>query len=167
MEGDNVNGKSRLALAIAGSFAFFLVGSRAAFAAPPTDACSLLTTAQVSAVLGVTAETGKPLAPTITKVCHWGASGTAGKGSAKKGVMLTLQDPRAFAYAKMPVGNGITKVDVSGVGDDAVYGTTPGFPTVLTVKKGDVVFVVHVNGFTDDEIKAKEKTLALDVLARL
>lgn len=162
-----MNAKLKFVAAIFVLFAFFIGGPRVASAAPPTDACSLLTTAQVSAVLGVTAETGKPLAPTITKVCHWGTSAPAGKGSAKKGVMLTLQDPRAFAYAKMPVGNGITKVDISGVGDDAVYGTTPGFPTVLTVKKGDVVFVVHVNGFTDDEIKAKEKTLALDVLARL
>lgn len=162
-----MNAKLKFVAAIFVLFTFFIGGPRVASAAPPTDACSLLTTAQVSAVLGVTAETAKPLAPTITKVCHWGASGTAGKGSSRKGVMLTLQDPKAFAYAKMPVGNGITKVDVSGVGDDAVYGTTPGFPTVLTVKKGDVVFVVHVNGFTDDEIKAKEKTLALDVLARL
>lgn len=141
-------------------FACFLVfalgTARGAQAAPPANACSLLTTAQVNAVLGVTVGEGTPL---TARVCHW--------AKADKGAMITLQDARAFAYAKMPAGNGIIKVPVSGIGDDAVYGTTPGTPTVLTVKKGDVVFVVHVNGFSDDQIKAKEKALALDVLAKL
>jgi hypothetical protein len=40
----------------------------------------------------------------------------------------------------------------------AAYGTTPGAPRVLTVKKGNVVFVVHVTGLPDDQTKAKEKT---------
>ena len=145
---------------------FALGGARTAYAAPPTDACALLTPAQVSAVLGLKVDAGTPL-PGNSRLCHWGAAVVMAKGTSKKGVMLTLQDPMAFTYAKMPAGHGIVKVPVSGIGDDAVYGTTPGFPTVLTVKKGDVVFVVHVNGFPDDQIKAKEKTLALDVLAKL
>jgi hypothetical protein len=145
---------------------FALGGARTAYAGPPTDACSLLTPAQVSAVLGLKVDAGTPL-PGNSKLCHWGAVVVMAKGTSKKGVTLTLQDPMAFTYAKMPAGQGIVKVPVSGIGDDAVYGTTPGFPTVLTVKKGDVVFVVHVNGFPDDQIKAKEKTLALDVLAKL
>lgn len=98
------------------------------FAAPPTNACMPLTTAQVSAVLGVSVEAGKPLSPANTKLCHWGALYLAGKRTSNKGVMLSLQDPRAFAYAKMPVGNGITKVAVSGIGDDAVYGTPDSRP---------------------------------------
>jgi hypothetical protein len=145
---------------------FALGGARTAYAGPPTDACSLLTPAQVSAVLGLKVDAGTPL-PGNSRLWHWGAAVVMAKGMSKKGVMLTLQDPMAFTYAKMPAGHGIVKVPVSGIGDDAVYGTTPGFPTVLTVKKGDVVFVVHVNGFPDDQIKAKEKTLALDVLAKL
>lgn len=153
--------------AVFGAVLIFALGSsRAAYAAPPTDACSLLTPAQVGAALGVNVGAGKPL-PGNSKLCHWGAPVLMAKATTKKGVMLTLKDPMAFAYAKMPVGHGITKVPVSGIGDDAVYGTTPGYPTVLTVKKGDVVFVVHVNGFPDDQIKAKEKALALDVLAKL
>jgi len=143
-----------------------LSNTKPAYAAPPKDACALLTSAQVSAVLGVTVGAGTPLTPTSTNLCHWGTANPTGKGP-KKGLMLTLQNPLAFAYAKMPAGHGIVKVPVSGIGDDAVYGTSPGYPTVLTVKKGDVVFVVHVNGFPDDEIKAKEKQLALDVLAKL
>lgn len=139
-------------------------GLRIAEAAPPTDACSLLTSAQVGAELGTSVGAGVPF-PMNTKLCKWGSISLDGK--AGKGVMLTLQNVGAFAYAKMPAGHGITKVPVSGIGDDAVYGTTPGWPTVLTVKKGQVVFTVHVSGFPDDQIKAKEKTLALDVLANL
>jgi hypothetical protein len=67
----------------------------------------------------------------------------------------------------MPAGNGIVKTPSGGIGDDAVYGTSPGASTVLTVKKGEAVFVVHVTGFSENEIKTKEKTLALDVIARL
>jgi len=159
--------KWKLAVAAIWAAAFVFAASCApvACAAPPTDACSLLTPAQVSAVLGLKVGAGTPL-PGNSKPCHWGAAVVMAKGT-KKGVMLTLQDPLAFTYAKMPAGHGIVKVPVSGIGDDAVYGTTPGYPTVLTVKKGNVVFVVHVNGFPDDQIKAKEKTLALDVVAKL
>ena len=161
-----MNWKSTVPAILAAVFLLALGNTRTAYGAPPKDACSLLTPAQVSAVLGIKVGAGKPL-PGNSKLCHWGAPVLMAKGTTKKGVMLTLQDPMAFAYAKMPVGHGITKVPVSGIGDDAVYGTTPGYPTVLTVKKGDVVFVVHVTGFPDDQIKAKEKTLALDVLAKL
>jgi hypothetical protein len=156
-----MNSTCKLAIITAVLFFFALGSSRAASAAPPADACSLLTPAQVSAALGISVGPGKRLTP---RLCQWGTPDLAGK---KKGVMLTLQDPLAFTYAKMPAGHGITKVPASGIGDDAVYGTTPGYPTVLTVKKGDVVFVVHVGGFPDDQIKAKEKTLALDILAKL
>jgi hypothetical protein len=157
--------KFKLSLIVPTCLALVTLGATMAQAAPPTDACSLLTPAQVSAVLGVKVGAGTSLGN--SKLCHWGAASVMAKGTTKKGVMLTLQDPMAFTYAKMPVGHGIVKVPVSGIGDDAVYGTTPGYPTVLTVKKGNVVFVVHVNGFPDDQIKAKEKTLAKDILAKL
>ena len=141
--------------------------SRPVYGAAASDPCSLLTPAQVSAVLGVTVGAGKPVA---TKLCDWTTPGQPAGSTAKK-VTVTLQDARAFAYAQMPVGHGVTKTSVSGIGDDAVYGTTPGYATVLTVKKGDVVFVVHVWGFDQnkdiDLIKEKEKTLALEILSKL
>jgi hypothetical protein len=95
-------------------------GSYAAYGAPPTDACSLLTPAQVSAVLGAEVEADHQVA---AKACQWSAPDQP-TPNAKK-VTVILQDERAFAYAKMPVGHGITKTPVSGMGDDAVYGTTP------------------------------------------
>jgi hypothetical protein len=137
-------------------------GSGATFAAP-TDPCSLLTQAQVSAALGASVEPGHTLAPTI---CEWKPTGSANSKTVKLDV--TILTPRAFEMTKTLVGGGITKTPVSGVGDEAVSGTTPKLATVLTVKKGDFVFSVHVFPFADgDEIKAKEKTLALQILAKL
>jgi hypothetical protein len=137
-------------------------GSRATLAAP-ADPCSLLTPAQVSAALGANVEPGKRIVSTI---CEWKPAGSANSKTVKLDV--TILTPRAFEMTKTLVGGGITKTPVSGVGDEAVSGTTPNLATVLTVKKGDFVFSVHVFPFSDgDEIKAKEKTLALQILAKL
>ena len=143
--------------------------SRAAYGAPPSDPCSLLTPEQVSAVLGAQVGPGKRIAPTL---CGWRPAGQpAGKA---KSVMITLLDARGFAATKMQLNvKGITKVPVSGVGDEAVYGTTSGLGSTLSVKKGDFYFVVHVNGFPfdkakgADETEAKEKTLALQILSKM
>jgi hypothetical protein len=56
---------------------------------------------------------------------------------------------------------------VTGLGDAAYYATTPGIGITLTVRKGASVFQVRVTGFPADEAKAKEKTLAGEVLAKL
>ena len=129
-----------------------------------TDPCSLLTPAQVSAVLGVNVGAGKSL---VSTVCEWTAPNQA-PGVAAKKVTVTLQKPQAFAYAKMPVNSkSITKTAVSGIGVDAVYGTTAGQLATLTVKKGDVVFVVRVTGFPLDQLEDKEKILAKEIVAKL
>ena len=147
--------------------ALLLAGAPSAFAAPPSP-CTLLTAAQVSAVLGVNVGEGQPRLSTL---CEWSEPGKPTPGSKK--VTLTLQNPQAFAYAKMQVGGGITKTPVSGIGDEAIYGTTTNLAAVLTVKKGDVVFVVRVYGFPIDpgkpleEVQAKEKTLALEIVSKL
>ena len=128
------------------------------------DPCSLLTPAQVSAVLGVNVGPGKSLVSTI---CGWAAPNQT-PGVAVKKVTITIQKPQAFAYAKMPVNSkAITKTPVSGIGDDAVFGTTSGKFATLTVKKGDVVFGVHVDGFPLDQIEEKEKTLAKEIVTKL
>jgi len=142
--------------------------SRPAYCAPPSDPCSLLTQGQVSSVLGVQVGEGQRVA---TKLCEWSVPGAPGLNVKK--VTVTLQDAQSFAYAKMPVGHGITKITVSGIGDEAIYGTTPRFATTLTVKKGGFFFVVHVWGFpldqtkAIDDVQAKEKTLALQILSKL
>jgi hypothetical protein len=131
--------------------------------AAPLDPCSMLTTAQVSEALGITVADGKHL---TTTSCQWAPAGASTPNGKK--LTVTFQQASAFDYAKVPVPNTkITKTPVSGVGDDAVSGTTPGVGTVLTVKKGDVVFIVHVFGMPDDQAQAKEKALALQILSKL
>src|SRR5262249_1248273 len=128
------------------------------------DPCALLTTAQVSDALGVTVADGTHLA---TSSCQWTPAGVSAAQS-KKFITLTVQDKRAFDYAKTPVPSAsITKTPVTGIGDDAVFGTTKGFGTVLTVKKGDVTFAVRVQGLPEDQTQAKEKALALLILHKL
>jgi hypothetical protein len=150
----------------------FILGaaySPSACATPPNDPCSLLTQSQVSTVLGVQVGEGRRVAP---KLCEWAIPGESPSLSQKK-VTVTLVSEQGFAAAKMPVGSGITKVPATGIGDDAVFGTTPKFATTLTIKKGDFYFVVHVFGFSldqpkaIDEVQAKEKTLALLILPKL
>ncbi|MGH9481970.1 MAG: hypothetical protein ACRD1L_07725 [Terriglobales bacterium] len=146
-------------------------GAHAMQAAPPTTACSLLAPAQVSAELGVPA-TGKSLGP---KVCMWVQTGvTPGSPRRRVDVLLLLMPAFTGGYTAAQMPNAPTSAThVSGVGDDAYYlSMAHGRQDMeLRVKKGSVAFYirVHLSGtpFTPDQIKAKEKALALDVLAKL
>jgi hypothetical protein len=142
--------------------------SRAAYAVPPSDACSLLTQAQVSTALGVEVEAAQHVAPTL---CQWSAPNQPNSINAKK-VTLTISNERAWEYAKTPVGSSLTTMPASGICDDAVYTTikrvTPGLGTTLYVKKGSSYFVVHVYGFPDQaKAMAMEKTLATQACSKL
>src|SRR5579864_9751982 len=160
--------KSTVATMFGMVLVFVMGSSRAAYAAPPTDACSLLTPAQVSAVLGVPVA-GKALGP---KACMWVQTGVKPGSPRRRAdvVILIMQGyTQGYAVAKMP--NAPTSAThVSGLGDDAYYlaMTSVHQYTELRVKKGTVAFGIRVQRsgtpFTTDQIKDKEKTLALDVL---
>ena len=164
-----MSSKSKIAMLFVVSFIFGLNISPAAYAAPPADACSLLTPAQVSDVLGVPAA-GKGLGP---KVCIWAQTGVK-PGSPRRRVnvvILIMQGyTQGYAVAKMP--NAPTSAThVGGLGDDAYYlSMTSGETMELRVKKGSVAFGILVQRsgtpFTPDQIKAKEKALAQDALAK-
>jgi hypothetical protein len=129
----------------------------------PGDPCSLLTTEQVSAALGTQVEAGKAVGP---KMCQWLVPNQPNSLAGKK-VAVTLQDMRGFNYAKMPVNDSrITKTPVSGIGDEAVQGTTVGKVTTLSVRKGDSAFTVHVTGFPVEQAQSMEKSLALQILPK-
>jgi hypothetical protein len=154
--------KLRIAVAIgfAICFGLALTGARPAYGAPPTDACALVTPAQVSAVLGITVGAGEPIVPSSKTLCGFGSAG------APKRVMVAIITPVMFANEKHPLA-GIKEETLSGVGDDAHYMTTPGFGTGLSVLKGGFAFKIRVYGFPVEQIEAKEKTLAQEVLAKL
>lgn len=163
--------KLKVSFIVLTCLAFVTCGATVVFAAPPTDACSLLTPAQVSAVLGVSVGAGEKLVPTSPSLCGWEVPGQ--NGVSRKRVVLNIYTQlgrmspiQRFNNAKTPI-KGITKVLASGIGDDAIFATTPGFGTGLIFREGDAAFDLRVYGFPVDQIKAKEKTLALDVLAKL
>src|SRR5258708_32689038 len=152
--------KLKLVLIIA-ALSVYAGGNAGIYAAPPSDACSLVAAAQVSTALGVTVGAGKGSVP---HECEWSQPG-AGVGS--KGVLVEILGPMGpkspvdrFNTVKMPVPR-IVKTPGSGLGDDAVYVETSS--AALYVKKGDFVFEIRSHGFPLEEIKAKQKTLAVDV----
>lgn len=136
-------------------------------AAPPTDACALLTQSQVSSALGVSAASGQHLVPNQPSICGWGQAGG-------KRVVLSIYTQigsmtpvQRYNTAKNTPVKGIVKTPVSGIGDDAVYMTTPGFGTGLFFRKGSAAFDLRVYGFPLDQLKEKEKSLALDIVGKL
>ena len=140
-----------------------LGGRRVAHATPPSDPCSLLTQAQVNAVLGVNVDPAKQVAPTM---CGWSAL------NQPKKVAVLISNARAFGFAKTPVVDSEQAVAANGICDSAVYsfptGMKSGPATSLFVKKGSFYFTVHVYGFADQaKTMAMEKTLALDACSKL
>jgi hypothetical protein len=146
--------------------AVFLSPISVAGATPTGAACSLLTPAQVGAVLGVSVAAGQPMAAGSSSPCMWSQLGRP--APSEKRVLVFLQEPSAHAAGKKPLeGLGITITPVKGIGDDAYLNTTPGQGTSLSVKKGAVAFIVSVYGFPEDQIRAKERTLAQNILTKL
>ena len=135
-------------------------GGREMWAAPP--ACSLLTAGQVSAALGATVGDAKGM---MSNLCMWTAPGKSG---ATQKVALTIGDARKFAMAKMAVNDPrITKTPVSGVGDEAVFGTTAGQAASINVKKGDTYFAISLMGVPMDKAQAVVTELAKEVVGKL
>jgi hypothetical protein len=139
-----------------------LASGSVAHGAPPADPCALLTAAQVSAALGVTVGEGKALASSL---CQWTAPGKNGRS---QGVAVTIGNAQKFAMAKTPVdAPSIKKTPVSGIGDEAVFGTSGVQAASINVKKGDVYFAVNLVGVPIDKAQAVVTALAKDVLAKL
>lgn len=165
-----MNSKLTIAAILGIILTFALGATRTTYAAPPADACSLLTTAQVSAVLGVPV-VSKGLGP---KVCMWSQTG-AKPGSTLRRVDLVILIMQGYTLAKTvaKTANAPTSMTpVRGLGDDAYYlaGASGSQYMEIRVKKGSVAFGIRVHRsrtFSVDQVKAKEKTLALDVLAKM
>lgn len=135
-----MNLKFKIGVILSALFVFAAIFSLTAYAAPPTNACSLLTPAQVSAVLGVPAA-GNAFGP---NVCIWLQTGVE-PGSPRRKVVFTMLLMQGYTG-----GYALAK--------------TPNAPTIAAF-----AFRVQRSGtpFTPDQIKTKEKTLAQEALAKL
>ena len=135
------------------------LGSKTA-AAQSGSPCGLLTSAQVTAAVGVSVGAAQPIANTG---CSWSGPHMI--------VSVSLWDGSASGWGKIKTPlPGVTKTSVSGLGDDAIFSTLgpadKQFVT-LSVKKGNTAYLFKVYGPTVTEQMTMEKTLAGDVLAKL
>jgi len=142
-----------------------LLYSPRALAAPLSDPCALLTTAQVSTALGGTVSAGKSLA---SSVCQWSQQGKAGDVLLKLDVNI-VPPARYDRMKSVTVG---TVKPVTGLGDDAYYSTLQQGQTTLTtlnIKKGDTAVVIRVSGGTmpAEDYQAKEKAVAQALVPKL
>ena len=143
------------------SVAFLLLtaGAIPSFAASATDACSVLTAAQVSSALGSTVAAGSYDAPGFTKTCTW----TIPTGGA---VTLQLQTVDFFNAGKGTLAS-MERSSSSGVGDESYY-LGAGSMSGLAVRKGNAAFRIHVysSKVTAEQVKTIEKTLAQQALSK-
>jgi hypothetical protein len=118
------------------------------------DACSLLTTSQISAAMGTPAKDPIP----GPKGCVWNT--VNGKGTA----YLTLPDVSAYDSFKATAQAVGEYVAVSGLGDDAFFVTDN-----LYVKKGSNVILLRakISGNTLAQNQALEKTIAAQAIGKL
>ncbi len=136
-----------------------VLGSKTAAAQSATAPCSLLTSAQVTAAVGVSVGAAQPIANTG---CSWTAPHMI--------VTVSLWDGSKWDRMKTPV-PGMNRTPVSGLGDDAFY-TTLGSASgnqiaTLSVKKGSTAYLIKVYGPNVTDQMSMEKTLAGNVLANL
>lgn len=131
----------------------------AAMAAPPTDACVLLTPAQVGAAVGQAVGAGKYMGPGMTKTCTWDSEGMIV-------TLLVQQDTRIFDGGKGAMA-AAQRTAASGVGEDAYY-MQMGTAGSLWVKKngGSFKVSVYTKKLSPDQSKAAEMTLAKQVAGK-
>ena len=146
--------RRRMAFAGGLIFVLMMLSGQAAWAAA-ADVCSLLTTDQAAAALGVPeVNAGAGL-----NRCIW-----TPKKYQKGAGQLTVQVEGANDPAKM-MGTGTA---VSGVGDEAIQEVLASSnAAVLHVRKGTTWFVVNVHGVPLDQATKVEQTVAKQIIVKL
>ena len=131
-----------------------------------SDACALLTPAEVSAAAAFTVQAGTHVTPTFLKTCTWTGSNSSGV----QFVTLNLQTTAFFDGAKRQAGLVSAaggSVKSAGVGDDSFY-LVQGTQAMLWVKKGSGAFKVAVYKQIPADQKEKiELALARQVVRKL
>ena len=140
--------------------AVFLLFATAAALAATDDACSLATSAQISAATGATVGAGEYVTPTFKKTCTWHAKNII--------VTLNLQDAAAFDKGKQLANYGAKMTEVAGLGDGAYFMTMGTQQVALMVKKGGTAFKVAVYSKQPlEKLEGMEKAVAQQVVGRL
>lgn len=133
-----------------------------------TDACKLVTAAQVSAAVHVAVGEGTHMMATFVKTCTW----TPTASSSIKAVTVNVQTAAYYDGAKkmaMQTAAGMPKAKVKpvGVGDDGYY-LVEGEMVSLFFKKGSASAKVSVySKMPVDEIEAMELAIAKQAAAKM
>jgi hypothetical protein len=132
----------------------------AAVAQSSSDACSLLTQAQVSAAVGAQVSAGAYVSPTFKATCTWTATG--------KIVTLMTEGLDPYNAGKTPISPAMQIVPAPGIGDDA-YFVVIGNMVSLLAKKGSNAFktTVYCSKLPVATLESIESTLAQQVASEL
>jgi hypothetical protein len=134
-----------------------------AAATPVTDACQVLTPAEISTVLATPIDPGQHIPKTSTIMCGWAKTGVTSDSI----VVLNFTTPDYFEKERDPHPR-ITMTPAPGIGDDAYYITSQ-FGTSLFIKKGNKVigFSIRDKSIPSSQLMEKERALGLKAAARI
>jgi hypothetical protein len=111
-----------------------------------SDACSLLTQAEVSTALGVTLDPGERPVPTETHICIWREHGKDQMRA--RNVRISLLNAGDFKGGRPSPLLKASTPEI-GVGEEAYFTKAIGMVYLLSVKKGDVYFRVQARSNPD------------------
>ncbi len=133
-----------------------------------TDACTLVTPAQVSAAIHVAVGAGTHVMPTFVKTCTW----TPTVSSSVRAVTVNLQTAAFYDGAKQTAIRAAAalpaaKIKSASVGDDGYYDVAGEMVTLLFKKGSSSVKVAVYAKATVEEIEAMELAIAKQVAVKL
>jgi hypothetical protein len=171
--------KAGVAAIIVAIFAIGAATVPSASAASASDACLLLTQAQLGTVFGIPFGAGSHVSPQYPQTCTWAPTGESTKGVRTVTLRLNSADAYETGKAAMELSEAKMKGEgkdaghmpvtpVSGIGQDAYY-LSLGNVMSLISKKGNVSCNLTLYGgdFPVEKKKAMEKALVLQILSRL
>jgi hypothetical protein len=137
-------------------------GSATAGVPKQLDTCKLLTADEAAAALGEAVDPGTVPSPGSSS-CLWSTTRLSVNGVELSNIGVSDFNPDKKSIP------GLTITKVSGIGDGAYYISIGAGHQVLDFRKGQNGLSVSVllNGASDSQLQASEKTLALLVLGRI
>ncbi len=133
-----------------------------------TDACSLITADQVSAIVKVPVGPGAHVTPTFVKTCTWTPTGS----TKIRAVTLNLQAAATYDGAKrmaltMSGSSAKAAVKSASVGDDGYYYVAGELVTLTFRKKSAAAKVAVYAQMPADQVEAMELAIARQVAEKL
>jgi hypothetical protein len=133
-----------------------------------TDACTLATSAQISAAIGVAVGDGTHVTPTFVKTCTW----TPKVSSSIKAVTVNVQTAGFYDGAKQMAVKTAAAVPAdqfktASVGDDGFYNVSGELAALFFKKGGSSVKVAVYARMPIDQIEAMELAIARQVATKL